>query len=415
MSKNSSAATTAGLRGAFWDPSRIPVGTNFLPVNLQTQDGAGCTGILASRGGENCAVLVMHPREFLPTHYLVPEILQGGAAVLTQAPRTIGNDIRLEHERALYDVAAGVQFLRDEGYERVILLGNSGGAGLFSFYMQQANIAREERITRTPGGKPVRLDEAVLPVCDGIIFLSPHPGQGTLLMNSIDPSVTDEEDSLSMDPTLFPFNPKNGFCRPPQSSSYSEEFVRRYRKAQRERVGRIDDWARNSIKERLDAKKRLQEARTPTDIIVSHHTPIITVWRTDADLRCYDLSLDPSARKYGSLWGANPFVGNFGSIGFARTCTADSWLSTWSGLSSNASLDKTAPDITQPALMIVYDGDNCVFPSDSDKIFEAIGSEDKERGEAPGDHHGRKAGPDAPDGRSIAGGLIRDWLSARFV
>lgn len=412
MSKKKSA--TAGLRGAAWDESQIPSGTQFLPVNLQTQDGSACFGMLAHRGGERTAVIIMHPREFLPTHYLTPDLLKGNMAVLTQAPRTVGNDIRLEHERALLDVAAGINYLRKAGYENVVLLGNSGGAGLFSFYAHQSNIDPEDRIERTPGGKPVPLPDAVLPQCDGVILLSPHPGQGALLMNAIDPSVTDESDALSMDPSLFPFNPKNGFRKPPESSTYSPDFVKRYRTAQRDRVERIDEWARNAIQERLEAKDRLKEVRDPTDIILSNHTPIITVWRTDADLRCFDLSLDPSSRRYGSLWGANPFISNFGSVGFARTCTADSWLSTWSGISSNASLEKTAPHITQPVLMIVYEGDNCVFPSDTDRIFELIGSRDKSQQSAPGDHHGRRSDANAPDGRAMVGSYIQEWVSERF-
>ena len=415
MASTKKATTTAGLRGAFWNVDTIPSDTVFTPVNLQTQDGAACIAEHARRGGEKCAVIVMHPREFLPTHYLVPELLQGGVAVLAQAPRLIGNDIRLEHERALFDVAAGVQFLREEGYESIVLLGNSGGAGLFSLYVEQSNIDPLDRIKKTPGGKPVPLSEATLPIVDGVIFLSPHPGQGALLMNCIDPSVTDEQDALSMDPALFPFNPKNGFNRPPESSNYSEEFVSRYRNAQRDRVQRIDDWARTAIAERLEAKERLRSVREPTDIILSSHTPILTIWRTDADLRCFDLSLDPSSRNYGSLWGANPFVSNFGSIGFARNCTPDSWLSTWSGLSSNASLEKSAPSITQPTLMIVYDGDNCVFPSDSKAIFSTIGAEDKEFHRAPGDHHGRPVNTDDADGRALAAEHIRTWLNERFA
>ncbi|MEO0883335.1 MAG: alpha/beta hydrolase [Pseudomonadota bacterium] len=336
-------------------------------------------------------------------------------AVFVQAPRTVGNDIRLEHERALLDVAAGVSYLKDAGFESVLLLGNSGGAGLFSFYAQQSNLPPEQRIERTPGGKPVPLQDANMPECDGVIFLSPHPGQGALLMNAIDPSVTDESDALSMDPALFPFNPKNGFRKPPESSSFSVDFVERYRQGQRRRVERLDAWARNAILERMDAKKRLKEVRDPTDMILANHTPIMTVWRTDADLRCWDLSLDPSARRYGSLWGANPLVSNFGSVGFARTCTADSWLSTWSGLSSNASLAKSAPTITQPTLLVVYDGDNCVFPEDTDEIFDLIGSEDKERQSAPGDHHGRRQCSNAPDGRAMVAQYIRDWAAERFL
>ena len=409
------AGRTAGLRGAFWDPARVPDDAAFQPHNLVAADGGVSFGLLGRRGGERCVVIAMHPREFLPTHYLAPELLRGGAAVFMQAPRAVGNDIRLEHETALLDVAAGVARMREEGFDRVVLLGNSGGAGLFSFYAQQSNLAPEDRLARTPAGKPTRLREATLPSVDGVIFVSPHPGQGALLMNAIDPSVTDENDPMSAEPDLFPFNPANGFRRPPQSSEYSPDFVARYREAQKARVARLDDWARARVAERLAAKKRLKEEFSPADMMTSVHTPIMTVWRTDADLRCFDLSLDPSARRYGSLWGPNPFVSNFGSVGFARTCTADSWLSTWSGLSSNALMAKTAPGVREPTLMVVYDGDNSVFPEDADRIFAAVGATDKTRATAPGDHHGRPVSPEGEDGQRVAGEAIRAWLADRFV
>ena len=67
----------------------------------------------------------MHPREMVVANYVVPEILKGGAAVWMLGPRTIGNDLRLEHETALLDLAAGQLFLRDVAdFERCVLLGN---------------------------------------------------------------------------------------------------------------------------------------------------------------------------------------------------------------------------------------------------------------------------------------------------
>ena len=75
----------------------------------------------------------------------------------------------------------------------------------------------------------------------------------------------------------------------------------------------------------------------------------MTVWRTDADPRCFDLSIDPSDRAYGTLWGRDPRASNYGAVGFARNCTPEAWLSTWSGLSSNAALAKTVPSIEQPS------------------------------------------------------------------
>ena len=51
--------------------------------------------------------------KWLSRIYIVPEILKGGAAVWMMGPRTVGNDLRLEHETALLDLAAGQKFLRD--------------------------------------------------------------------------------------------------------------------------------------------------------------------------------------------------------------------------------------------------------------------------------------------------------------
>jgi hypothetical protein len=116
------------------------------------------------------------------------------------------------------------------------------------------------------------------------------------------------------------------------------------------------------------------------------------------------------------LWGANPIVSNYGSVGFGRVCTPESWLSNWSALSSNASIEQCAPAITQPTLMIEYTGDNSVFPQDADAIFKAIGSGDKTRRRVHGNHHGRPIAEGAPNGQTEAGKHVREWLQEkRFV
>ena len=408
------ATTTAGVRGAYWDADKLPGNAKFESAIVQCADNAVCQGILAFCGGETIAAMGMHPREYLPNNYMVPEFLNAGIAMWTQAPRSIGNDLRLEHETALLEVAAGIQHLGDKGYDKVLLVGMSGGASLFGFYLQQASLAPEERLARTPAGKPTKLQQAELPLPDGVIFVSPHPGQGILLMNSLDPSVVDEEDPMQTDQSLNPFNPENGFKKPPISSSYAEDFVAHYRAAQRERVKRIDKWARANVEERMAARKRFKETPNPKDMIVSSHTPIITIWRTDADLRCFDQSLEPTSRAYGSLWGANPAVSNYGSIGFARTCTADSWLSTWSGLSSNAIMAETALSISLPTLVIRYDGDNSLFPSETQTIVDGIRAEDKTYEVLPGNHHGRPVREGDANGQELAGKLMTDWSRERF-
>jgi hypothetical protein len=147
---------------------------------------------------------------------------------------------------------------------------------------------------------------------------------------------------------------------------------------------------------------------------VAAHTPLMTIWRTDADLRCFDLSLDPSDRRYGSLWGADPFASNYGSVGFARCCSPEAWLSTWSGVSSNALLSKTAPAITQPSLVVEYTGDQACFPSVVADIYASLGSSAKSHRRVRGDHHGRALAEGEEAGRYIAGRIVRDWLRETF-
>ena len=153
----------------------------------------------------------MHPREFMACHYLIPDIVGAGCAAWSQGARSVGNDLRLEHETALLDVAAGLTYLRGQGFKRIVLLGNSGGAGLYAFYTQQSGLPAAERIARTPGGKRSGLNELDMPTVDGMVLIGPHPGQGALLLNCIDPSVADENDALSVAPELDPLAPANGY------------------------------------------------------------------------------------------------------------------------------------------------------------------------------------------------------------
>jgi hypothetical protein len=148
---------------------------------------------------------------------------------------------------------------------------------------------------------------------------------------------------------------------------------------------------------------------------LSGHTPVMTVWRTDADPRCFDLSLDPSDRRVGTLWGRDPYKSNYGVVGFARFCTPESWLSTWSGISSNASLAKTAGAISVPTLLIEYTGDASTFPATSKDIFGLLKSTDPTHVRIRGDHHGRALSRGEVAGRYLAGQTIASWLSARFA
>jgi len=411
------AQATAGFLNTDWSPRNVPPGTTTNNVVLRTADGAATSGSLYQPATPtDTVVCVMHPREFMACHYLIPDIVGAGFAAWSQAPRSVGNDLRLEHEFALHDVATGLAELKARGYRRIVLLGNSGGAGLYAFYAQQASLPGAQRIAKTPAGKPTQLAELDMPVPDGLVFVGPHPGQGALLMNCIDPSVAVEGEALSVDPSLDPLNPANGYGGA-KGTRYAAEFVERYRAAQRERVARLDALAHSLIEQRLAARQRVKAqgaTASAEDRRLAAHTPILNVWRTDGDLRCFDLSLDPSNRKFGSLWGADPFASNYGAVGFARQCTPESWLSTWSGLSSNATLAKTAAAITQPVLVVEYTGDQACFPSDVRRIVESIATTDKRHHRVRGDHHGRALAPNEEPGRLEAGRLLAAWLHETF-
>ncbi len=417
MNTSSGSRATAGFLNTDWNPRNVPPGTTTTNVVLRTADGAATGGSLYRPATDtDTVVCVMHPREFMACHYLIPDIVGAGCAAWSQSPRSVGNDLRLEHEFALFDVAAGLAHLRAQGLRRVVLLGNSGGAGLYAFYAQQAALLPAQRVARTPGGKPTGLAELEMPAVDGVVFVGPHPGQGALLANCIDPSVCDEGDALSVDLSLDPLDPANGYGGPGKTR-YDAPFVERYRAAQRERVARLDTLAHSLIERRLAARKRVKAAGPSAcaeDRRIAAHSPIFNVWRTDADLRCFDLSLDPSDRKFGSLWSADPLATNYGAVGFARQCTPESWLSTWSALSSNATLAKTAASITQPCLVVEYTGDQACFPADVRRIVDAIASTNKQHLRVRGDHHGRALAPDEEPGRLEAGRHLAAWLRATF-
>jgi hypothetical protein len=105
---------TAGFRNAEWTLSALPEGTAVSVHPLRTADDAATNGFLYHRGAPKAVVCIMHPREFLATHYMIPPLIEAGYGVFTQTP-PVGSDLRLEHEVALLDVAAGMTFLRTLG------------------------------------------------------------------------------------------------------------------------------------------------------------------------------------------------------------------------------------------------------------------------------------------------------------
>ena len=103
----------------------------------------------------------------------------------------------------------------------------------------------------------------------------------------------------------------------------------------------------------------------------------MVVYRTMANPACVDASLDPSPRDYGSLLSERPDLMNYAALGLARTVTPRAWLSTWSGLSSNADLVANVARITEPTLIVHAERDREIRPTDATLVLEACASRDK--------------------------------------
>lgn len=386
-----------------------PAGTTCTPLVLDTQDRTVAYGWLYARGGESTVAVLMHPRADFSHHYVVPGLIESGIAVLTVNSRWLNNDATLIHEQVLLDVAAGVGAARAR-YDRVVLIGNSGGASLFTFYLHQALAGAGERLTHTAAGDPFDLNRFDLPGADLMVYLAGHAGEGHYLLHAIDPSVVDEDDPVSCDPDLDLYDPRNGFVEPPDEPRYAPEFLTRYRKAQHARVERIDQRARELVATKRAARAAWAGGQGSTaDRRRAIATHFMHVYRTDADPRAVDGSLDPSDRDYGSLWGRRPDWINYGAVGFGRVVAPEAWLSTWSGLSSQAEIATTGSRMTLPALQVVYAGDNCIYPSDDELIAASLATPHLDRATVAGDHYGFPADV----GREPATRLVADWITAQ--
>jgi len=391
-------------------------------VPLEAADGGLCSGVLYIKGHPKTVVCFMHPKADMSCHYAIPALVDAGYAAFGQNSRWLNNDELCVHENLLLDVAAGVRFLRGRGFQSIVVCGNSGGGSLYAFYIAQSSTAPPGRLTHTPAGDAFDLNAFDLPPVDGYVNLAAHLGEGKILRQMIDPSVTDESDPLSCDPSLDPFNPDNGYRQPPASSQYAPAFVERYRAAQRARVQRLDKVAREHVEARTAQRHTIitadfgtrpwaEQARALRGAVVC---PYMVVYRTEADLRAFDLSLDPSERDAGTLFSYRPDLTNYMEFGFARVQTPRAWLSTWSGLSSHADVVTNAARITVPSLVVYYRGDNAIFPSDARAAYDAIAATDKQLASAPGDHYGFGVGTQERTGAPQALAQVVAWLRERF-
>ena len=234
------------------------------PAPRSEVGGHPCQGIYWTPKGQRprVALIATHYNVDFAEHYLAPYIATRGYGFLGWNTRYRGAEDLFTLEHALIDIGAGVKWLRDQGVERVVILGNSGGGSLMGAY--QAEATAPTLAAGMQGAARAALES--LPKADLYISLNAHSGRPEVLTNWLDPSVTDERDPVATDQSLNMYNKENG---PP----YSDAFITRYRAAQRARNQRITDWCKAEL-------KRLNAAGIPDYLF-----PLFRAW---ADLRFMD-------------------------------------------------------------------------------------------------------------------------------
>lgn len=400
------------------------------PVTLKADDFRELRGLYWTGKHQpkpKIGVVVMHPRADFTHHYIVPRFTKAGFAVLGANTRNPNNDTNTIHEEIILDANACVKYLKEvKGCEKVLLFGNSGGGSLFAFFQAQARLDPAKRIQTDPAGFPVMLKAAKMVPADGLMLCSAHKGEGKIMNECIDASVVDERTPLLTDPEIDMYDPRNGFREPPQWSEYSKEFYTRYREAQLARVRRIDGIAQGYLDDNRRAlelskdpefKKLPYEKRLKT-LRAEAFEPVMVIYRTMANPHYVDKHLDPSDRPYGSLISERPDLMNMQYLGFGRMCTPRAWLSTWSGISSNADLCANLRQIAEPVIVVNAGRDNEIFPeTDAKPIYESVASKDRKYVNFPEALHyfeppfGQKEAPDVDKLMD----LLVPWVEERFA
>src|SRR5690606_5583691 len=106
----------------------------------------------------------MHPTSTLQLLPMPTALADQGLHVLCAASRYPKNDTALIMEKVAIDLGQWLRYARERlGYEKLVLVGWSGGGSLSLFYQAQAE---NPTVTHTPAGDEVNLVEAGLQPAD---------------------------------------------------------------------------------------------------------------------------------------------------------------------------------------------------------------------------------------------------------
>jgi pimeloyl-ACP methyl ester carboxylesterase len=360
-----------------------------LPSPTAGRAGAGghpCQGLYHRGVGRKpkVAMIATHYQIDFSEHYLADYMAIRGIGFLGWNTRFRGFESNFLLDHALVDIGVGVRWLREvQGVDTVVLLGNSGGGSLMSAYQSQAV---DPNVTPLQGMRPAAGLTELLPA-DGYVATAAHPGRPEVLTAWMDAAVVDENDPVATDPDLDLFNEHNG---PP----YSPEFIARYRSAQTARNHAITDWAETEL-------KRVRAA--------GFSDRPFSVMRTWADPRMVDPTIEPTKRSPNLCYAGAPAKANRSAQGIAASCTLRNWLGMWSLRVAQTRAEPHLARIACPALVINAEADTGVFPSDAQRIYDALAGTDKSQLSIDSDHYFT-----TPGARSEQADTIARWISKRW-
>ncbi|MBV9091856.1 MAG: alpha/beta hydrolase [Mycobacteriaceae bacterium] len=353
------------------------------------RSGAGghpCQGLYYRGVGRKpkVAMIAAHYQIDFSEHYLADYMATRGIGFLGWNTRFRGFESSFLLDHALVDIGVGVRWLREaQGVETVVLLGNSGGGSLMAAYQSQAG---QPNVVPLAGMRPAAGLNDLAPA-DGYVASAAHPGRPDVLTAWMDAAVVDENDPVATDADLDIFDERNG---PP----FSADFFGRYRSAQVARNHAITDWAETEL-------KRVRAA--------GFSDRPFTVMRTWADPRMVDPTLEPTKRQPNMCYAGVPARANRSSHGIAAACTLRNWLGMWSLRHAQTRAEPHLARVNCPALVISAEADTGVFPSDAQRIYDALATDDKTQVSIDTDHYFT-----TPGARSEQADTIAKWIAKRW-
>jgi len=226
-----------------------------------------------SNPSSKTAVLVIHRTSNYLAHASCTQLSQRGLTVFCMNSRFDNNEALVNWELIAQDVGTGVAYLKNTLHmNKVVLFGHSGGGPTTSYYQAVAEngpsyCQSPNKLSQCASTGPDSV--AGLIPADGIVFADAHAGNGVNALQGMNPSVKDHEDTetVGLDADNDPIKPNasldpsltvNGY-NPNGNSNYSPAFLKRYTKAQADRMNDWIDQALRMRKQMADGKWRFPD------------------------------------------------------------------------------------------------------------------------------------------------------------